>query len=363
MLSAGVSNVDYNALNWLLDRRDPSVRYQALVDVLGYSPKNAEAMEARRRIPRSSLFKRIMATQSKAGYWPRKDTCNGPRFTGAIWMLMLLGEMAVSPDARIKRECERFFTLHRTQSGAFSYDSRLRTEKQHDEPCLTGNMIRTLFLLGYGEDPRIQDAIRWMPEVQLEDGGWNCDYPQFEGVRVRHSSFMSTITPLWAYSEIPRQRWTRRMKRSIERGAEFLLMHRLYKADHHGWMPMNQTFTFLHFPVYYFYDVLHGLRVLTRLGYGDDERMRDAINLVLSKRRPDGTWLLEGDWFKEPGPSTRWLETKASKNLSGPTDPWGNSLKGSTKFDLEQVGKPSKWVTLNCYRALTNAGDIRIPES
>ena len=72
-----------------------------------------------------------------------------------------------------------------------------------------------------------------MPDAQLEDGGWNWDYPSFQGIKVRHSSFMSTIAPLWAYSEIPRQKRGRRIKQSIERGAEFLLMHRLYKADHH----------------------------------------------------------------------------------------------------------------------------------
>ena len=348
------------AIRWLLDRKHPSFRYQALVDVLGYSPESKSAIEARGRIPRHDIYKRIMARQSKAGFWPRKDTCDSPRFTGALWALILLGEMTASPDPRIKKECERFLNLHQAQNGSFSYRSRLQGKKHYDEPCLTGNMVRTLLVLEYDKDPLVRRAIDWMSGAQLEDGGWNCDYPQFEGVKVRDSSFMSTIAPLWAYSEIPRQTWTRRMKRSIDRGAEFLLMHRLYKADHHEWMPMNQTFTTLHFPMYYYYDVLHGLRVLTKLGYGDDERMRDAAHLVLSKRRPDGKWVLEGDWFSEPGASTRWLKPKASENSPGPTDPWGNSLASSRKYGLEPVGKPSKWITLNCYRALVQTGDLRL---
>src|SRR3989442_962802 len=212
------------------------------------------------------------------------------------------------------------------------------------------------------QGPSAPKSHRWMPEAQLEDGGWNCDYPQFQGVKVRHSSFSSTIEPLWAYSEIPRQTWTRRMKRSIERGAEFLLMHRMYKADHHEWLPMNRAFTTLHLPMHYYYDALHGLRVLTKLGYGDDERMRDAAHLVISKRRPDGKWVLEGDWFSEPAASTRWLSEKASEKSSGLADPWGNSLAGWTKFDLEPVGGPSKWVTLSCYRALTRTGDFDLQQ-
>ncbi|HVH14896.1 MAG TPA: hypothetical protein VNA15_04160 [Candidatus Angelobacter sp.] len=223
---------------------------------------------------------------------------------------------------------------------------------------MTGNMARTLHVLGYNTDSRVRKAIDWLPKAQLEDGGWNCDYPEYQGIKVRHSSFMSTIEPLWAYSEIPKQRLTRRIRRSIERGAEFLLMHRLYKADHHEWMPMNPTFTSLHFPMYYYYDALHGLRVLTKLGYGDDERMRDAAHLVMSKRRPDGRWVLESDWFSQPAESTPWLSKKPGERPWGPSDPWGNSIAGWSRFDLEQVGAASKWVTLNCYRALIRTGDI-----
>jgi len=96
-----------------------------------------------------------------------------------------------------------------------------------------------------------------------------------------------------------------------------------------------------------------------RLGYGDDERMRDAAYLVMSKRRLDGKWVLEGDWFSEPRPTTRWLEKKEAGDSYGTTDPWGNPMKGWTKLDLEQV-EPSKWVTLNPYRALTRTGDLKV---
>ncbi|HVH14897.1 MAG TPA: hypothetical protein VNA15_04165 [Candidatus Angelobacter sp.] len=99
-------------LRWLLDSKDPFIRYQVLVDVLGSPPDTKRAVEARSRIALHPTFKGIMAGQDKSGYWPKKDTCDSPRFTGALWALMLLGEMAVVPDPRIKRECERFLDLH-----------------------------------------------------------------------------------------------------------------------------------------------------------------------------------------------------------------------------------------------------------
>jgi hypothetical protein len=318
-----------------LEPGNPSVRYLALTELLHKKQRDTEVLAAKARIPKSRTVRRIMAKQSKEGLWPPKDDCYNPKWTSAVWPLMLLGEMAVPADERIKGEAERFFDLHQAESGSFVCPSKFQRGKRWDEPCLTGNMIRTLITLGYGNDRRVKRAIDWLPVQQLEDGGWNCNFPE---KKVKHSSFMSTIEPLWAYSEIPRGKWTRKMKRSIDNGAEFLLMHHLYKSDNHHWKETYPWFTGLHFPMYYFYDILHGLRVLRKLGYGDDERTRSAVHLLLAKRRPDGRWNLEGDWFRER-----------------------NDDKGrKAPVSVEEIGEPSKWITLNAYRALADTGHLKI---
>ena len=337
-------------LNWLLEPRDPSIRYHTLVDLLDRKTSDKEVVATKRKIRNYSPVKKIMATQTRERYWAPKETCYTPKWTAAVWPLALLGEMEAPADDRVKAESERFFELHQNDNGAFtcpspsdmsSWSAKHPRKKavRWDEPCLTGNMIRTLGKLGYANDPRVKKAIAWLPKDQLEDGGWNCDYPE---KKVKHSSFMSTIEPLWAYSEIPRQKWTRSMKRSIDRGAEFLLMHHLYKSDNHHWKETYPFFTNLHFPMYYFYDILHGLRVLTKLGYSDDKRMDAAVHLLMSKRRPDGTWNLEGDWFRERDK---------------------NPEKRKAPVSIEQIGKPSKWITLNSYRVLKETGDLDIPRN
>jgi len=294
-----------------------------------------DVLAARKKIPGSLLVRKIMG-QQREGFWPPKETCYRPKWTSAVWPLMLLAELAVPVDVRIMAEVERFLDLHQLESGSFACPSKLEVQgKRWDEPCLTGNMIRTLIRLGYANDRKVRRAIDWLPAQQLEDGGWNCDFPE---KKVKHGSFMSTIEPLWAYSEIPRSKWTRRMKKSVENGAEFLLMHHLYKSDNHHWRDTNSSFTRLHFPMYYYYDVLHGLRVLTRLGYADDERTRSAVHLLLSKRRPDGRWNLEGDWFREVD--------KPPERRTAPVK-------------VEEIGEPSKWVTLNAFRVLAKTGDVK----
>ena len=328
-----------DGLDWLLEKDDPPIRYHTLRDILRRSPKDPDVKKAQARIKDYSPIKKILTSRNREGYWPPGKTCYRPKWTSTVWPLILLGEMGLSPNEGIKRACERFLDQHQLDSGAFGCASLLEnvTGPRWEEPCLTGNMVRTLLLFGYGEDTRVKRAVDWMPSVQLKDGGWNCDYPE---KKVKHSSFMSTIEPLWAYSEIPRTKWTRKMKRSIEKGAQFLLMHRIYKSDHHHWKLSLPFSTSFHFPMYYYYDALHALRVLAKLGYADDERVRDAVHLILSKKTPDGKWLLEGDWSREP-------EAKANKRRA--------------VVDIEELWQPSKWITLNCYRALSETGDILIP--
>jgi len=60
------------------------------------------------------------------------------------------------------------------------------------------------------------------------------------------------------------------MEAAIEQGAEFLLMHRLFKADHHNFQVINESWLKLGFPQF-FYDILRGLQVVTKLGYAEDK--------------------------------------------------------------------------------------------
>ncbi len=315
-----------------------------LTDVIGRPHHDEEVKDARDALFDYKPVTTLKKAQDGKGYWPPDDTCYNPKFTSTVWQLMLLGEMGLPHTEWIESAAERFMEQHQMENGAFCWRRIGGRGKMEEEPCLTGNMLRTLLVFGYGDDPRVRKALDWLPEFQFEDGGWNCDYPSYDPT---HSSFMSTIEPLWAYSEIPRSKWTRRMKDSIERAAEFLLVHRVYKS-HRNWRPvelrgMSRAFgggllTKFHFPMYYYYDALHALRVLTKLGYRDDERISDAVHLMLSKKTPEGKWLLEGDWVRERKDKIR-----------------------KTIVNLEQLNEPSKWITLGCYRVLAKTGDLQVP--
>jgi hypothetical protein len=69
-------------------------------------------------------------------------------------------------------------------------------------------------------------------------------------------------------------------------------------------------------------DVLQNLEALASLGMGPDLRLNAAIELVLSKQDAQGRWKLE------------------------------YTYNGKTWADIEEKGKPSKWVTLRALRVL-----------
>jgi hypothetical protein len=79
------------------------------------------------------------------------------------------------------------------------------------------------------------------------------------------------------------------------------------------------------FPLTWQTDVLEMFDLLTGLGVRD-ERLRDAAELIQSKRDAQGRWPLE----RIPG--------------------------SPTLVSLERVGRPSKWITLAALRSLRRYG-------
>jgi hypothetical protein len=72
------------SLDWFLDPKDPSVRHQALIDLL-HRPKDAkDVLTTRGKIPSYLPVKKIIATQTSKGIWSPKQTCYRPKWTSAV---------------------------------------------------------------------------------------------------------------------------------------------------------------------------------------------------------------------------------------------------------------------------------------
>ena len=352
--------VSERILNWLLEENEPSVRYHALLDLVGEDSHNARLQKARELIGERGWAAQYFSKQKEETYWDNSSSCYVPKFSSCSWRLIVLADLGVlGDDSRVKKCVEHYMSLHNVETGGFSVREKHPPKEAKDwqfqaHVCATGNMVRTLAKFGYARDDRVAMAADWLLSKQLLDGGWNC------ASQGKHGSFTATVQPIWGLNEMLAHRERKELREAVEKGNEFLLRHRIYKSDKDD-SAVLFDFLKLHYPMHYMYDFLHGLRILTESGVKDDPRMNDAVKVLLAKRLPDGRWPLEGVY-------RGWRQAHAMHGLetvSRPeereliTEGWG----GEHAIQLEEVGKPSKWITLQSLIVLKRIGLLQMPRT
>lgn len=310
-------------LTWLLEKDQPSVRYYTLMDLLHRREDDPDVQAARAQIPRTGWASDILQRQGPSGFWePREPRTVKeylfflwfPEFSATIWNAIVLADLGLtSADPRIRKIADRLFEYKLGLSSMINL--------YHEEMCAVGNTTRTLTRFGYGDDPRVRRLYDWILDDQRSDGGWNCS----QGT----PGTLERWEPLAALAALPRSKRSNRIARAIARGAEFYLERNLFEegARYPPW------FRF-HYPNHYFYDVLVGLDLLTKLGYADDRRLRPALKVLADKRRRDGRWTMDRAQPDAPR-SLLHLHVKKVRPLQ-----------------LEPPGRPSKWLTLTALRVL-----------
>ena len=304
-------------VHWLLAEEQPAVRYFTLVDLLGRGRDDPEAKEALAEVAKRGWAAEMLRLQKPDGRWASRPAGSlyGPKYTATNWVALVLSDLGMTKDdARVRRTAEQFFSKW--------LDDSTEANIFKDEVCIVGNAARMLTRFGYGDDPRVKRLFERLVEDQKEDGGWHC----FES----KTGTLDCWEGLAAYAALPRPMWTAKIKASAERGAEFYLERKLSEEDGKKYLPWFR----FHYPIHYYYDLLVGLDVTTRLGHGGDRRLRPALELLKKKRRADGTWLLD-KLHPDLGAGAQYVMRKKPKPLA-----------------LEAEGKPSKWITLTALRVL-----------
>ncbi len=328
--------LDRQVLDWLLEEDQPAVRYHALVDILGHKARDREVREAYSKISRRGWAKDIQSLQKPGGYWEptvpswRKDILGWieflyrPKYTATNWRALVLSDLGLtSADKRIKKIADLFFNYKLQLGSSFNFFT--------EEACIVGNTARMMTRFGYSEDHRVKKLYDRLLEDQREDGGWNCHRPD--------RGTLDNWEPLAAYSVLPKQKRTRKIERSIAKGAEFYLERRLFREGRSRYAPWFR----FHYPNHYYYDILIGLDLLTKLGYADDKRLGPALKILEKKRQIDGKWLLD-KVHPDVGPGI--AESMFAVD------------KSPKPFALEEAGEPSKWITLTALRVLKKVEEV-----
>ena len=309
---------DVETIPWLL-RSDPAIRWQVLRDLADAGPD--EVASERARVASEGWGARLLAHQDRDGTWG--GGLYSPMWISTTYTLLLLHWLGLPPgDRRALAGCRRLWDGARFFDGGGLIIARTVNVP---EVCITGMLVLLAGSFGH-DDPRLRATVQWLLEVQLGDGGWNC-----QSIRSgsKHGSFHTSITVLEALDAVREQPALDGMQdaidRSAQRGREFFLAHRLYRSHRTGAVA-DPALRLWRFPPQWHFDVLRGLDHFRATRAPWDDRLADALGLVRRARGDDGRWA-----HRAPYPGKMW-------------------------FQLETPG-PSRWHTLRALRVLRRYDD------
>lgn len=326
-----------DSLPWLLAEETPAVRHLALRQLLD-QPEDALAVrQARAAAMRADPIAAILAAEQPEGYWVKRGPGYTPKYRGTVWQLIFLDQLgADGADARVQVACDYVLSHSQARTGGFACWEGGSREEAPPPPslaihCLNGNLLRALIGFGRLEDVRVQRAIDWQARSITGEGfdhyyrsgtsrpGFCC------GSNEQLPCAWGAIKGLRALARIPLERRAPHVKRAIQQGAAFLLScdpaTAAYPAGWGNTQPSPSWFA-LGFPSGFVADTLENITVLCELGFARDERLRGAIEWLLSRQEPSGRWRNESAYNRK------------------------------TWVDIEQQGQPSKWVTLRACTVL-----------
>lgn len=297
-------------LAWLLEG-DPAIRWQVGRDLLGWPFRAWRAEQA--RVANEGWGARLLACQDESGRWTRR--LYGQKWISTTYSMVLLRELGLpGHDPRAIMSCLLFLEEGLWHDGGIN----LSATQNRSETCVTGMVLGLLSWFKVA-DTRREQLVAYLLRQQMDDGGWNCQRDR----GATHSSFHTTINVLeglrvYVEGKGPRASEARRAE---ARGREFFMRHRLYRSHRTGRI-VHSAFTRFSFPPWWRHDVLRTLDYFQASRASYDERLEDPLSVVLKKRTKKGCWVLQ------------------------------NRHPGRTFFELEAVGKPSRWNTLRALRVL-----------
>lgn len=314
----------------LLNSGEPSVRYKVRIGVLGENPRSKSIHKLREEIRRSPRARQLLSRRDKKGrIEPVRQVYR--KWFGAHWVLPALADIGYPPgDGKLRPVFNQVFDCWLADwatMGVEIINGRARRCASQQS-----NALYAALTLGCKDD-RVHRLAELLMRWQWPDGGWNCD----RDPKAHVSSFHESIIPLRALSLYARTTGSRKAATAAKRAAELFLCRNLFKRRRDGKV-MDPDFVLLHYPCYWHYDVLMGLKVMAEAGFIRDPRCEDALDLLESKQLPSGGWAADDRFYRS---ANTWV-SNADLVSWGPV--------GKTKMN--------EWITADALTVLKAAGRV-----
>lgn len=327
----------------LLNSAEPSIRFKILVNVFDEDPLSLKLKKIREEIRNSPRVKTLLSSRNTKGEIVSKRNVYD-KWQGAHWIMSSLAELCYPPgDESLIPVKEQILNFWLDDFYFREFEAAKHTDcyKHEGVPIMQGRYRRCAsqqgnalyFLQQLGlEDERFDVLAERLMHWQWDDGGWNCD----KNPTATNSSFMESLLPLRGlalYHQLSKRRST---KNAVIRAAEIFLKRELYLGKRSGKI-IHPEFINLHYPLYWHYDILGGLKVLAEAGFINDKRCSKALDLLESKR-------LNGGW---PAEKSYYKVSKVMEHGADYVD-WGGTGKK----------KANGWVTADALYVLKKSGRI-----
>ncbi|HBG75009.1 MAG: hypothetical protein A2X25_07090 [Chloroflexi bacterium GWB2_49_20] len=257
---------------------EPAIRYKLAVNVLEYPAASKEAKEACEVVRNSPQVQALLTACMPDGnlpYHPYK------KWDGGHWVLSVLADLGYpSGDETLRPLLEQAYDW--LFSPGHAHNIRMIDGRMRRCASQESNLVYSSLTLGLA-DARTDELAARLMKWQWPDGGWNCD----KRPDVNISSFMESLIPLRALALYAKMNGDAAARGASQRAADNFLKRNLFLRQRDGEI-MDKHFVRLHYPCYWRYDILFALKVMTEAGFISDPRCQPALDLLESRRLPDG---------------------------------------------------------------------------
>lgn len=304
---------EHRLTKWLLEG-DVSIQYQVHRDLLGIEKKSL-----RDRIAKEGWGKRFLARRLPNGHWGQRFYY--PKWKSTHYTLLDLKHLAISPKIREMRQS--VIQVAQNEKGREGGILPIGPERK-SEVCVSGMFINYASYFQIDVE-HLKSIVDFILSEHMKDGGFNCNSNRHGAV---HSSLHTTISVLEGIHEYRKNGYKYRIRdltKAESASREFILQHRLFRSHRTGDV-IDKKMLMLSYPSRWKYDILRALDYFQSAGVKYDNRIDDALEILLKKRSSDGTWSVQA---KHPG---------------------------LVHFDMEKTGQASRWNTLRALRVLRHFG-------
>jgi hypothetical protein len=307
--------ISNDLMRWLMEG-DPAIRWQTMRDLQNAPAKKWKAEQ--QRTLTEGWGARLLEQQAKDGSWG--GGIYTPKWTSTTYTMLTLCDIGIPRD---HQPAQKGAELMLTKLLGNKCDKNFKSRLARCDRCIVGMILEVASYFGI-RDPRIDAIIENLLSEMIDDGAWNCRRGR-DPKPPYHSSFHTTFNVLDGIREwletSPKHKLRNVVRKAEKDALEFSLNHHLFKSHKTGKI-IHDKFNRLSFPYRWHYDALRGLDYFARVNAPHDKRLKDAMELLQKNRSKDGTW------------------------------PNQYKYSGKVYFDMEKVGRPSRWNTLRALRIL-----------